>query len=45
MAITSTLPVFEQRVPGHAPPWPQAMDALTPQAREAHLYLRHRTSS
>ena len=45
VAITSTLPVFEQQVPGHAPLWPRAMDALTPQAREAYLYLRNRTNS
>jgi imidazolonepropionase-like amidohydrolase len=45
VAITSTLPVFEQQVPGHAPLWPRAMEALTPEAREAYLYLRNRTAS
>ena len=41
VAVTSTLPVFEQRVAGHAPLWPRAMAALTPEAREAYLYLRN----
>jgi imidazolonepropionase-like amidohydrolase len=45
VAITSTLPVFEQRVPGHAPLWPQALQTLTPEARDAYLYLRNRTNS
>lgn len=45
VAITSTLPVFEQTVPGHAPLWPRAMDTLTAEAREAYLYLRNRTST
>jgi imidazolonepropionase-like amidohydrolase len=41
VAITSTLPVFEQRVAGHAPLEPRVMDAMTPQAREAYLYARN----
>jgi imidazolonepropionase-like amidohydrolase len=41
VAVTSTLPVFEQGVAGHAPLWPQAMAVLTPEAREAYLYLRN----
>lgn len=45
VAITSTLPVFEDFVPGHAPLWPKAMDAMSPQAREAYLYLRNRPKS
>jgi imidazolonepropionase-like amidohydrolase len=45
VAVTSTLPVFEQRVAGHAPLWPQAMAALTPEAREAYLYLRNLTAN
>jgi hypothetical protein len=45
VAITSTLPVFEQQVPGHSPLWPRAMETLTPEAREAYLYLRNRTNS
>ena len=32
VAVTSTLPVFEQSVPDHAPLRPRAMAALTPQA-------------
>jgi imidazolonepropionase-like amidohydrolase len=45
VAVTSTLPVFEQRVPGHAPLWPRAMESLTPEAREAYLYLRNVTNT
>jgi imidazolonepropionase-like amidohydrolase len=45
VAITSTLPVFEQRVPGHAPLWPRALTVLTPEAREAYLYARNLTRS
>lgn len=45
VAVTSTLPVFEQGVSGHAPLWPQAMAALTPEAREAYLYLRNLTAN
>ena len=42
VAITSTLPVFEDFVPAHAPLWPKAMEAMSPQARDAYLYLRNR---
>jgi hypothetical protein len=45
VALTSTLPVFEQRVPGHAPLWPRALAVLTPEAREAYLYARNLTKS
>jgi imidazolonepropionase-like amidohydrolase len=45
VAVTSTLPVFEQSVPGHAPLWPAALDVLTAQARNDYLYLRNRTST
>ena len=45
VAITSTLPVFEQDVPGHAPLRPRALAVLTPEAREAFLYNRDRRSS
>ena len=45
VAITSTLPVFEQGVPGHAPLWPGVMESLSPQAREAYLYLRNLTNT
>ncbi len=41
VAVTSTLPVFEQSVPLHAPLNPEAMAVLTPQAREAYLYARN----
>jgi imidazolonepropionase-like amidohydrolase len=45
VALTSTLPVFEQRVPGHAPLNARAMKVLTPQAREAYLYARNLTNT
>ena len=45
VAVTSTLPVFEDFVPGHAPLRPAAMDAMSPQAREAYLYFRNRPAS
>jgi imidazolonepropionase-like amidohydrolase len=45
VAITSTLPVFEQTVPGHAPLWPRALDVMTPEARDAFLYSRNRTNT
>jgi imidazolonepropionase-like amidohydrolase len=41
VAVTSTLPVFEQRVPAHAPLNPKAMAVLTPEARDAYLYSRN----
>ncbi|HEX5264680.1 MAG TPA: amidohydrolase family protein [Phenylobacterium sp.] len=41
VAVTSTLPVFEQRVPMHSPLNPRAMAVLTPEAREAYLYSRN----
>jgi imidazolonepropionase-like amidohydrolase len=44
VAVTSTLPVFEQGVPGHAPLNAKAMAVLTPQAREAYLYARNRVN-
>jgi imidazolonepropionase-like amidohydrolase len=44
VAITSTLPVFEQSVALHSPLNPKAMAVLTPQARESYLYLRNRTA-
>jgi imidazolonepropionase-like amidohydrolase len=44
VAVTSTLPVFEQRVPGHAPLNPRAMAVLTGEAREAYLYARNLTN-
>jgi imidazolonepropionase-like amidohydrolase len=45
VAITSTLPVFEQSVPLHAPLQARQMDVLSPQAKESYLYLRNLTSS
>ena len=41
MAITSTLPVIEQGMPCQARMNPKAMAVLTPEAREAYLYLRN----
>ncbi len=38
VAVTSTLPVFEQGVPGHAPLNPRVLRTMTPEAREAFLY-------
>ena len=44
VAVTSTLPVFEQRIPMHAPLNPRAMAVLTSEAREAYLYARNLTN-
>ena len=41
VAVTSTLPVFEQSLALHAPLQPRAMAVLTPQAKEDYLYLRN----
>ena len=41
VAVTSTLPVFEQGLPIHAPLNSKAMAVLTPEARESYLYLRN----
>src|SRR4249919_2110057 len=45
VAVTSTLPVFEQRVPLHAPLQARQMDVLTPQAKESYLYSRNLVSN
>lgn len=45
VAVTSTLPVFEQMVPHHSPLWPQAMAALSPQARHDYMLLREHTDA
>jgi hypothetical protein len=46
VAITSTLPVFEGDAGGGRPPIrQQALDAMSPQAREAFYYLRQRPAS
>ncbi|UAK23484.1 amidohydrolase family protein [Sphingomonas nostoxanthinifaciens] len=42
VALTSTLPVFEQQIPAHATLQPRLMDAMTPEARTAYLYARNR---
>jgi imidazolonepropionase-like amidohydrolase len=44
VAITSTLPVFEQSVPLHAPLQARQMEVLSPQAKESYLYLRNITA-
>jgi imidazolonepropionase-like amidohydrolase len=40
VAITSTLPVFEDSIPGRPPLRQALLDAMLPQAREAYLYRR-----
>jgi imidazolonepropionase-like amidohydrolase len=45
VAITSTLPVFEDSVPGRPPLRKAVMEAMSPQAREAYLYRRSRPAS
>jgi imidazolonepropionase-like amidohydrolase len=45
VAITSTLPVFEQSMPWSAPLSERAMAVLSPEAREAYLYARNRRAS
>jgi imidazolonepropionase-like amidohydrolase len=45
VAVTSTLPVFEQMVPNHSPLWPRAMAALSPQAKHDYMLLRERTNA
>jgi imidazolonepropionase-like amidohydrolase len=45
VAITSTLPVFESSVPGRPPLRQAVLDAMTPQARQAYLYMRSRPAS
>jgi hypothetical protein len=45
VAVTSTLPVFEQSLALHAPLNPKAMDVLTPEAKESYLYLRNLAAS
>jgi imidazolonepropionase-like amidohydrolase len=41
VAVTSTLPVFEDDVPGRPPLRSQMLDAMSPPAREAYLYNRN----
>jgi imidazolonepropionase-like amidohydrolase len=45
VAITSTLPVFENGLPNRPPLNPRAMDALTTEARTAYLFARSRAAS
>jgi imidazolonepropionase-like amidohydrolase len=42
VAVTSTLPVFENIVPGRPPLSPRMMQVLSAPAREAYLYARNR---
>ncbi len=42
VAVTSTLPVFENLVPGRPPLSKRMMDILSPPAKEAYLYSRNR---
>jgi Amidohydrolase family len=41
VAVTSTLPVFEQSLALHAPLNPKAIAVLTPEAKESYFYLRN----
>lgn len=45
VAITSTLPVFEQMVPHHAPLREKAMAAFAPRAKHDYLLLRAHTDA
>ena len=45
VAVTSTLPVFEQMVPNHSPLRPQAMATLSPQANHDYMLLREHTNA
>jgi imidazolonepropionase-like amidohydrolase len=45
VAITSTLPVFEQDVPDHAPLWARAMASYSPQASRDYLLARTHTEA
>jgi imidazolonepropionase-like amidohydrolase len=41
VAVTSTLPVFESDVPTQLHLQPRVLEAMSPQTREAYLYLRN----
>jgi imidazolonepropionase-like amidohydrolase len=45
VAITSTLPVFEEEIPGRPPLRQQVLEAMVPEAREAYLYSRERPAT
>jgi len=42
VAVTSTLPVFEQGLAGRPPLDPRVMAAMSPEARDGYLYVRNR---
>jgi imidazolonepropionase-like amidohydrolase len=42
VAVTSTLPVFEQTLAGRPPLDPRVMAAMTPETRDGYLYVRNR---
>lgn len=45
VAVTSTLPVFENLVPGRPPLQQRVLDVMTAEAREAYLYARNAAQS
>jgi imidazolonepropionase-like amidohydrolase len=45
VAVTSTLPVFEQMVPHHSPLWPQAVATYSPQAKHDYELMRAATDA
>jgi imidazolonepropionase-like amidohydrolase len=45
VAITSTLPVFEELIPGRPPLRQQVLEAMAPEARDAYLYSRERPAT
>jgi len=45
VAVTSTLPVFEQMVPNHSPLRQRAMAMLNPQAKHDYMLLREHTNA
>jgi len=45
VAVTSTLPVFEHRVPNRPPLQARVLDVMSPQAREAFLIARSRRAA
>ncbi|MGH8213918.1 MAG: amidohydrolase family protein, partial [Rhodanobacteraceae bacterium] len=45
VAVTSTLPVFEQMVPDHSPLRAKAMETLSPQAKHDYMLLREHTNA
>jgi imidazolonepropionase-like amidohydrolase len=45
VAVTSTLPVFEGRVPGRPPIRQQLIDTMSPPARQAYLWVRQQPAT